>query len=76
MVARKRTWKSPQGTRSTVNLRGQIWLLQGTTKANAGGLKWDREEMMGGGQSYRSFHHIKELWSYLEVPSVGKKADV
>lgn len=63
MAGRKRTWKSPQGTRSTVSLRGQIWLLQGTTKAGVGETEWARGEMMNGGQSHRSFHHIKQLWS-------------
>lgn len=33
--------KSP-GNQSTVSLRGQIWLLQGTTKASRGGAEWDR----------------------------------
>lgn len=46
-----------------MSLRGQIWLLQGTTKASVGEAEWARGEMMNGGQSHRSFHYIKQLWS-------------
>lgn len=56
--------KSP-GNQKYSELEGSDLASSRNYKGNAGGSEWDREEMMGGGQSHGSFHHIKELWSYL-----------
>lgn len=67
--------KSP-GNQKYSELEGSDLVSSRNYEGQYGWGRMKQGEMMGGGQSHRSFHHIKELWSYLEVPSVGKKADM